>query len=123
MEPSEVLRSLEHHALLVLLLQLGILLAAARLLGELARKLGQPAVIGELAAGVLLGPSGIGALAPGAHGAVFPHDQAQADLLAVVSWIGVLFLILVTGMETDLGLVRRQGKTALAVSALSLIHI
>ncbi|AKF04223.1 cation:proton antiporter [Sandaracinus amylolyticus] len=121
METSEVLRSLEHHALLVLLVQLGILLAAARLLGELARKLGQPAVIGELAAGVLLGPSGIGALAPATHAAVFPHDQAQADLLAVVSWIGVLFLILVTGMETDLGLVRRQGKTALSVSAAGVI--
>jgi len=51
-----VLKSLGHHAVFLLLLQLAVLLATARLLGELVRKFKQPAVIGELAAGVLLGP-------------------------------------------------------------------
>ncbi|MFY0536540.1 cation:proton antiporter [Nannocystis pusilla] len=112
-----VLKSLGHHAVFLLLLQLAVLLATARLLGELLRKLKQPAVIGELAAGVLLGPSVLGALAPELQHYVFPRDQHQADLLSVVSWLGVLFLIIVTGLETDIGLIKRRGKSALLISS------
>lgn len=112
-----VLKSLGHHAVFLLLLQLAVLLATARLLGELMRKLKQPAVIGELAAGVVLGPSVLGALAPALQQFVFPRDQHQADLLSVVSWLGVLFLIIVTGLETDIGLIKRRGKTALIISS------
>ncbi|MBZ5708036.1 cation:proton antiporter [Nannocystis pusilla] len=112
-----VLRSLGHHAVFLLLLQLAVLLATARLLGEIMRKLKQPAVIGELAAGVLLGPSVLGALAPELQHYVFPRDQHQADLLSVVSWLGVLFLIIVTGLETDIGLIKRRGKSALLISS------
>ena len=112
-----VLKSLDHHAVFLLLLQLALLLATARLLGELLRKLKQPAVIGELAAGVLLGPSVLGALAPELQHYIFPRDQHQADLLSVVSWLGVLFLIIVTGLETDIGLIKRRGKSALLISS------
>ncbi|WAS94459.1 cation:proton antiporter domain-containing protein [Nannocystis punicea] len=112
-----VLKSLGHHAVFLLLLQLAVLLATARLLGEIMRKLKQPAVIGELAAGVLLGPSVLGALAPELQHYVFPRDQHQADLLSVVSWLGVLFLIIVTGLETDIGLIKRRGKSALLISS------
>ncbi|WP_434420688.1 cation:proton antiporter domain-containing protein [Nannocystis pusilla] len=112
-----VLKSLGHHAVFLLLLQLAVLLATARLLGELLRKLKQPAVIGELAAGVLLGPSVLGALAPELQHYIFPRDQHQADLLSVVSWLGVLFLIIVTGLETDIGLIKRRGKSALLISS------
>lgn len=112
-----VLKSLEHHAVFLLLLQLAVLLATARLLGELMRKLKQPAVIGELAAGVVLGPSLLGAFAPELQHYIFPREQHQTDLLSVVSWLGVLFLIIVTGLETDIGLIKRRGKTALIISA------
>jgi len=112
-----VLKSLPHHAVFLLLLQIAVLLAMARLLGELMRKLGQPAVIGELMAGVVLGPSVLGALAPHIQAFIFPPVQSQADLLAVVSWLGVLFLILCTGFETDIGLIKRRGKYALIVSS------
>ncbi|MDC0669871.1 cation:proton antiporter domain-containing protein [Nannocystis radixulma] len=112
-----VLKSLGHHAVFLLLLQLAVLLATARLLGEIMRKLKQPAVIGELAAGVLLGPSVLGALAPELQHYIFPRDQHQADLLSVVSWLGVLFLIIVTGLETDIGLIKRRGKSALLISS------
>jgi Kef-type K+ transport system membrane component KefB/nucleotide-binding universal stress UspA family protein len=114
-EPT-VLRGLEHHALLLLLVQLAVLLCVARVLGEILRKLGQPPVVGELAAGVVLGPSVFGALWPELHRWVFPPSQAQSDLLSVVSWIGVLFLLVVTGLETDLDLIRRKGRSALLVS-------
>jgi Kef-type K+ transport system membrane component KefB len=112
-----VLKSLPHHAVFLLLLQIAVLLAMARFLGEIMRKLGQPAVIGELVAGVVLGPSVLGALAPEVQAFIFPPVQSQADLLAVVSWLGVLFLILSTGFETDIGLIKRRGKYALIVSS------
>ncbi len=112
-----VLKSLPHHAVFLLLLQIAVLLAMARFLGEIMRKLGQPAVIGELVAGVVLGPSVLGALAPQVQAFIFPPVQSQADLLAVVSWLGVLFLILSTGFETDIGLIKRRGKYALIVSS------
>jgi len=117
-EPAAtIIRAIPHHAVLILLLQISVLLFCARVLGELMRKLKQPAVVGELAAGVLLGPSIFGALAPELQGAMFPRIQHQSDLLGVVSWLGVLFLLVVTGLETDLGLIKRRGKAALAVSA------
>jgi len=112
-----VLKSLPHHAVFLLLLQIAVLLAMARLLGELMRKLGQPAVIGELIAGVVLGPSVLGYFAEHVQHFIFPAEQAQADLLSVVSWLGVLFLILSTGFETDIGLIKRRGKYALIVSS------
>ena len=117
-ETAEVLiKSLEHHAVFLLLLQITLLLFFARFLGEIARKLGQPAVVGELLAGVVLGPSVFGVLFPDVQAATFPPSQHQADLLSVVSWLGVLCLLVVTGLETDLGLIKRRGRAALLISA------
>jgi Kef-type K+ transport system membrane component KefB len=114
---TTVIKGLDHHAVFLLLLQLAVLLFMARFLGEIMRKLGQPPVVGELLAGVVLGPSVFGALLPSLQAAVFPPSQHQADLLAVVSWIGVLFLLIVTGLETDLRLIKRRGRSALVISA------
>ena len=116
-EPAAIIRAIPHEAVLLLLLQLAVLLLTARVLGEIMRKLKQPAVVGELAAGVLLGPSVFGALMPVLQASVFPRSQHQSDLLGVVSWLGVLFLLVVTGLETDLGLIKRRGKAALVISA------
>lgn len=112
-----VIKGLDHHAVFLLLLQLAVLLFMARFLGEIMRKLGQPPVVGELLAGVVLGPSVFGALLPELQKSIFPVSQHQADLLAVVSWIGVLFLLIVTGLETDLRLIKRRGRSALVISA------
>ncbi len=113
---TPLIRSLDHHAVFLLLLQLSVLLLVARFLGEVVRKLGQPAVVGELMAGVVLGPSVFGLLLPQLQSAVFPVSQHQADLLAVVSWLGVLCLLVITGLETDLGLIKRRGRSALLIS-------
>lgn len=110
------LKPLGHHELLLLLLQLALLLLVARSLGELMRRWHQPQVIGELLAGVLLGPSVFGAALPQLQAQFFPASQTQANLLSAISWLGVLFLLLVTGLETDLNLIIRKGKTALLVS-------
>lgn len=112
-----IIKPLGHHELLLLLVQLAVLLAVSRGLGELMRHINLPPVVGELLAGVLLGPSLLGLVLPEVHAQVFPKSQLQADLLSVVSWLGVLFLLVVTGLETDLNLIIRKGRTALTISA------
>lgn len=110
------LKPLGHHELLLLLLQLAVLLFAARGLGELMRRLDLPPVVGELLAGVVLGPSVFGLFLPQLQATIFPKSQIQADLISVVSWLGVLFLLVATGLETDLNLIISKGKTALFTS-------
>ncbi len=109
------------HQLLVFWVGLLVILAAARVLGRLAQRVGQPAVIGELAAGLILGPSILGRLAPDAMTWLFPDDPAQTAMLFTVGWIGVLLLLVVTGFETDLGLIARLGRAATLVSTGSLV--
>ena len=100
----------------VLLAQLILLIAVGRLLGEIMTRLGQPSVMGMLLAGILLGPSLFGALWPDLQQAVFPRSPAQKTMLDGIAQLGVLLLLLLTGMETDLQLVRKVGKAALAIS-------
>jgi Kef-type K+ transport system membrane component KefB/nucleotide-binding universal stress UspA family protein len=104
------------HAILILLLQLAGLLALARALSELMRRLRQPAVIGELLAGIILGPTILGHYLPTLQRAVFPASVAQFHLLEVVSWLGMVLLLLLTGLETDLRVVRSLGRSAIFVS-------
>ena len=113
---SKIIKPLGHHELLLVLLEISLLLLIARGLGELMRRFDLPPVVGELLAGVVLGPSLFGALLPGVQGHIFPRIQEQADLLSVVSWLGVLLLLIVTGLETDLNLIVRKGRTALLIS-------
>ena len=111
-----LIKPLGHHELLLVLLQLSLLLLVARGLGELMRRIDLPPVVGELLAGVLLGPSLFGSIFPSLQAHIFPKSQEQSNLLSVVSWLGVLFLLIVTGLETDLNLIIRKGKTALLIS-------
>lgn len=111
-----IVTPLGHQELLLLLLQLALLLFVARGLGELMRRIDLPPVVGELLAGVLLGPSLFGLVLPDLQAYLFPKSQTQSDLLAVVSWLGVLFLLIVTGIETDFNLIVRKGRTALLIS-------
>ncbi|MFN3649263.1 MAG: cation:proton antiporter [Armatimonadota bacterium] len=109
-------KTLSEHHVLLLILQVAMLLAVARICGEIALRLGQPPVIGQLAAGILLGHSVLGALLPELKALVFPVEATQSYLLEVVSWIGVLFLLMLTGLETDIALIRQQGRPALYTS-------
>jgi Kef-type K+ transport system membrane component KefB len=105
--------------LLVFLVQLGALLGLAIVLGRLAARLGMPQLVGELCAGVLLGPSLLGHAAPALSGWLFP--AGQFDMLDGVGQLGMLLLVGVTGMSIDVGLLRRQGARAAAVSVPGLI--
>ncbi len=116
-----MLTPLDHHQLLLLWLQLAVLLAAARGLGALARRIGQPAVVGELLAGVVVGPTILGRVSPGLFAELFPGGDVQSGLLLSISWLGILLLLVTTGFETDLGLLRRLGRPAALVSTGSLV--
>ena len=105
-----------HHDILVLLVQLGALLVTARLLGELSSKLGLPPVIGEILAGIFLGPSLLSGLFPPLAQWLVPQTPVQWALLDVVALLGAMFLLLLTGLETDLALIRRHARTAVGVS-------
>lgn len=113
----EVLSPAPHDVILRLLVQVAFLLFVARALGELAMRLGQPSVVGEILAGIVVGPSFLSSLLPFAGEWLVPATPEQLHLLEVFSLTGALFLLLVTGLETDLTLIRRHARTALGVSA------
>jgi Kef-type K+ transport system membrane component KefB len=104
------------HEVLVLLLETGLLLGLALLLGRLGQRWGLPAVVGELCAGVVAGPSVLAHVAPGVSSWLFPATPGQVHMLDAVAQLGVLLLGGITGMSIDLGLVRREGATAVRVS-------
>jgi Kef-type K+ transport system membrane component KefB/nucleotide-binding universal stress UspA family protein len=98
-----------------------ILVVAGRLLGEMMQRIGQPSVMGHLLAGVVLGPSVFGALLPDVQHALFPSNPAQKGMIDAVGQVGVLMLLLLAGMETDIGLARRTGRASLAVSVCGIL--
>jgi Kef-type K+ transport system membrane component KefB/nucleotide-binding universal stress UspA family protein len=100
----------------VFLAQVVTLLICGRLMGELMQRIGQPSVMGQLIAGILLGPSVLGALLPSVSHALFPPDAAQKAMLDALSQLGILLLLLMTGMETDLSVLRNARRTAVSIS-------
>jgi len=100
----------------ILVADVVLLMVVGRLLGEGMQRLGQPALMGQLLAGIMLGPSLLGWVWPQAHALLFPADPAQKGMIDGVSQIGILMLLLLTGMETDLKLVRKSGFAAVAIS-------
>jgi len=109
------------HNLLVYLAAIAVLLAVARLLGRLAARIGMPALVGELATGVILGPSLLLHVLPGASHWLFPADANQMHLLDGIAQVGAVLLVGVTGTQLHLRLLRRTGGTALTVSGLNLL--
>jgi Kef-type K+ transport system membrane component KefB len=106
-------------ALDLLLLQLLAILAAARLCGSALGRLGQPRAVGEIVAGLALGPSVFGALAPRLQGALFPAPALPA--LRTLSDLGVLLFLLAVGMRLDLDALRARARTAVVTSHASII--
>lgn len=109
------------HEVLVFLVQVALLLTVARALGWAFRRVGQPAVIGELLAGVLVGPSVFGRVLPDAFDWTFPSEAVQSGMLYALAWLGLLLLLGTTGIESDLSVIRRLGRPAVVVTAGSLV--
>lgn len=101
--------------------QVVLLIVVGRLLGEWMQRAGQPAVVGQLLAGIILGPSVFGAIWPAAQHTIFPPSSSDRQMLNAVAELGVLMLLLLTGMETDLALVKRVRRTAAIVSAAGIV--
>jgi Kef-type K+ transport system membrane component KefB len=102
-----------------LLIQLMIVLVACNLLGKVLARSGIPAVVGQVLAGILLGPSLFGLLAPDWFGFVF---QTQSlGTLQVLGQLGICFFMFTVGMELNIGYVRAKAATALAVSCTSIV--
>lgn len=93
-----------------------LLLLVGRGLGEIFQRDGQPAIMGQLIGGILLGPSLFGWIWPDGQHLIFSSDPAQKGMIDAVSQLGILLLLLLTGMETDLRLVRRVGAACFSIS-------
>lgn len=107
------------HPLALLLIQIVTIIVAARLLGWVCKKIGQPSVIGEIAAGILLGPSFFGMYFPGFSAALFPVQSLGN--LQFLSQIGLILFMFVIGMELDLKVLKNQAKEAVVISHASIV--
>lgn len=103
-----------HSTIGLLLVQILVILLAARAMGWLFRQLHQPAVIGEIVAGILLGPSLFGRLAPNAFAALFPTSSLPN--IQLLSNFGLILFMFAVGMELRLGDIRRQLRSSLVIS-------
>ena len=102
--------------IVVMFLAIGVLLVAARVLGEIARAFNQPAVFGEILAGIILGPTLLGAYFPDQMQFIFPATGPNALVMDAVSKISVTLFMLVAGLDLDLSALWRQGRAAIMVS-------
>jgi Kef-type K+ transport system membrane component KefB/nucleotide-binding universal stress UspA family protein len=101
--------------------QILALMIVGRLLGEAMIRMGQPAVMGQLIAGLLLGPSVFGLALPDLQHALFPKNAEQKAMIDAVSQFGILLLLLLTGMEMDIKLVRQTGRAAVFASLMGIL--
>jgi Kef-type K+ transport system membrane component KefB len=98
------------------LVQIIVLVVVGRLLGEAMVRIGQPSIMGQIIGGIILGPSVFGALWPDIQLQLFPVAEAQKSMTDAIAQLGILFLLLLAGMETDLGLAMRLRRAAFGVS-------
>jgi Kef-type K+ transport system membrane component KefB len=115
----EGLRANFDHPLSHLFVQLLVIITASRVVGKIFTRLGQPGVVGEMAAGILLGPSLFGLLAPEAFAFVFPASSLA--VLRLLSQIGVCLFMFAVGMELDVRHVRSKAQVAVVVSHASIV--
>ncbi len=117
----ESIAKLSHNESVMLFLALGLLILVARLLGEVTRRLHQPAVLGEILAGVLLGPTVLGALSPAAFQTLFPPSGPLAVVLDAFSSVAIALFLLVAGLEVDLSTIWQNGKLALKTGVVGML--
>lgn len=103
-----------------MLLSFGVLLCFARALGEVAQRLRQPAVLGELLAGVLLGPTVLGNVSPELGLFLFPPQGPNAVAMDTIATLAIVFFLMVAGIEVDLSTLWKQGKAGLKVGMASI---
>ena len=107
------------HGILLLLIQIGVVLVVARVVGYAFRLVKQPQVVGEMVAGIILGPSLLGWAAPGVSAAIFPAESL--GVLGTLSQVGLLLFMFLIGLELDPRLLRGRGEAAVVTSHVSII--
>ena len=108
-----------HHPLAILLLQIITIIVVARFFGWVFKKIGQPSVIGEIIAGIALGPSLLGMYFPEISLSLFP--KASLGNLQFLSQIGLILFMYVIGMELDLKILKNRANDAVVISHVSII--
>jgi Kef-type K+ transport system membrane component KefB len=106
------------HAPGIFVLQLIIIMITARIVGYLFQMIGQPMVIGEIVAGLILGPSFLGAVAPQVSEFLFPEQSI--DMLRQLSQLGLIFFMFIIGMELDLQSFKSSARKAIVISIASI---
>src|SRR6187549_3008988 len=104
--------------LLSVLVALTVIMVTARLMGALFKRLNQPAVMGEVVGGLLLGPSLLGRVSPEAAAALLPTESAP--FLGVISQLGVILYMFLVGLELDLHVLRNQVSMTAMISVTSI---
>lgn len=113
--------NLSHADVVHLLIQLSVMLVMGRIFAEVARKFHQPSVIGEIIAGILLGPTVLGMLQPDWFEALFPPASGAGVVLTGFVQVAVVMLLFIAGLEVDLHIVWQQGRQAITTSAFGLV--
>ena len=101
------------------LFAIGIILLVGRGMAECARRFGQPEVLGELIGGFVLGPSVVGAIAPGFYHRLF-IDSGVGAPLSMLSWLGAILLLLIAGLEADLSILRQKIKSGVMTAVFAI---
>jgi Kef-type K+ transport system membrane component KefB len=114
----ENIRKIPGTSITVILTQLIIIILASVFLGAVFNRIGQPKVIGEIVAGIILGPSLLGSLLPGVSNFIFP--AASFASLQMLSQLGLILFMFIIGMEVDPGIVRKKIPSALVISHASI---
>jgi Kef-type K+ transport system membrane component KefB len=115
------METLNHKEVINLLLQLATMLIMARIFAEIARKLKQPAVVGEIIAGIIIGPTILGSLFPAAQDYLFGSNAMSNIALDGFVQISVVLLLFIAGLEVELQVVWNQGKNALKIAVASMV--
>ncbi len=115
------MEGLETHEIALFFLSLGLLLTSARILGEVAQRLGQPSILGEILAGIILGPTILGSISPDLCATLFPLNGPRAIAMDGLSTLAITLFLLVVGMEVDLSTIWRQGRTVIFVGTGGLV--
>lgn len=104
-----------------LLIQLTLVIVAAKVAGELMERLGQPSVLGELLAGILLGPTLLSSILQPPGGAVLQFLNFENEVIVFLAEIGIILLLLEVGLESDVGEIKRVGKVAGGVALVGVV--